>query len=48
MNPESPYAIPASARAMVACAKVLPQLMEAYRTGGGVEWSAFGSDMIES
>ena len=35
-------------RSLVACAKVMPQLLEAYRTGGGVEWSAFGPDMIES
>jgi 2-polyprenyl-3-methyl-5-hydroxy-6-metoxy-1,4-benzoquinol methylase len=33
---------------MVACAKVLPQLMEAYRSGGGLDWSAFGADMVEA
>ena len=35
-------------RTFVAAASVMPQLLEAYRTGGGVPWSAFGDDMIES
>ena len=26
----------------------MPQLLEAYRTGGGVAWSAYGPDMIEA
>src|SRR6266511_3476082 len=29
-------------------AKALPKVMEAFRSGGGVEWSDFGPDMIES
>jgi 2-polyprenyl-3-methyl-5-hydroxy-6-metoxy-1,4-benzoquinol methylase len=36
------------ARSIVACAKVLPQLLAAYRTGAGVEWADYGSDMIEA
>jgi 2-polyprenyl-3-methyl-5-hydroxy-6-metoxy-1,4-benzoquinol methylase len=36
------------ARAFVAAFQALPELMEAFRTGGGVPWSAFGADMIES
>lgn len=48
LNPDSPYSIAPLGRSVVACAKVIPQLMEAYRTGGGVEWSAYGPDMIES
>lgn len=36
------------ARAVVSTASVLPQLLEAYRTGGGVPWSAYGADGIES
>jgi 2-polyprenyl-3-methyl-5-hydroxy-6-metoxy-1,4-benzoquinol methylase len=27
---------------------VLPQLLDAYRSGGGVEWSDYGRDMIEA
>jgi ubiquinone/menaquinone biosynthesis C-methylase UbiE len=48
LNPDSPYSIAPMARSLVASAKVMPQLLEAYRTGGGVEWSDYGTDMIES
>jgi 2-polyprenyl-3-methyl-5-hydroxy-6-metoxy-1,4-benzoquinol methylase len=48
LNPDSPYSIAPLARSVVAAAKVLPQLMEAFGTGGGVDWSAYGPDMIEA
>ena len=48
LNPDSPFSIAPLARSAVACAKVMPQLLEAYRTGGGVDWSAYGPDMIEA
>ena len=48
LNLDSPYSIAPLARSLVACAKVMPQLMEAYRTGGGVAWSDYGADMIEA
>ena len=48
LNKDSPYSIAPLARSIVACAKVLPQLMAAYRTGGGVEWAEYGPDMIEA
>jgi len=48
LNPDSPYSITPLARSLVASAKVIPRLLEAYRTGGGVEWSDYGADMIES
>ncbi|MEO7230375.1 MAG: class I SAM-dependent methyltransferase, partial [Candidatus Limnocylindrales bacterium] len=44
----SPYSIAPLARSIVACAKVLPQLMSAFRTGGGVDWADYGQDMIEA
>jgi 2-polyprenyl-3-methyl-5-hydroxy-6-metoxy-1,4-benzoquinol methylase len=44
----SPWSISPFGRSVVACAKVLPQLMTAFRTGGGVPWADYGSDMIES
>src|SRR5262249_3316052 len=28
--------------------QVMPQLLEAFRTGGGVDWSSFGPDAIEA
>jgi 2-polyprenyl-3-methyl-5-hydroxy-6-metoxy-1,4-benzoquinol methylase len=45
---DSPYSIAPVARSAVACAKVMPGLIEAYRTGGGVAWSDYGPDMIEA
>ena len=48
LNKDSPYSIAPLARSIVACAKVLPQLMAAYRTGGGVGWAEYGPDMIEA
>ena len=48
IDPESPYSMAPLARSIVACTAVLPQLLEAYRTGGGVPWSAYGADMIEA
>ncbi len=47
-KPDSPFSIAPLARALVATAQALPQLLEAYRSGRGVAWSAFGDDMIES
>ena len=48
LNLDSPYSIAPLPRSAVACAKALPQLMEAFRTGGGVDWAAYGPDMIEA
>ena len=48
LNLDSPYSIAPLARSAVACAKVMPELLDAYRTGGGVAWADYGPDMIES
>ncbi|MEP6808149.1 MAG: class I SAM-dependent methyltransferase, partial [Chloroflexota bacterium] len=48
IDKESPNSIAPLARSIVASAKVLPQLMEAFRTGGGVAWADYGPDMIEA
>ncbi len=48
LNLDSAYSIAPLARSAVACAKVLPQLLDGYRTGGGVAWSDYGPDMIEA
>ena len=47
-SPDSPFSIAPLARALVSTAQALPKLLEAYRSGGGVEWSDYGADMIES
>jgi len=48
LDPDSPMSIAPVGRSIVACAKVLPALLEAYRTGGGVDWAEYGPDMIEA
>lgn len=45
---DSPYSISPLARSLVGAAKVLPQILDAYRTGGGVEWGEYGADMVEA
>lgn len=48
IKPDSMFSISPVSRTFVAAIQALPQLMEAFRTGGGVPWSDFGTDMIES
>ncbi len=45
LNVESLNYLSPIARMSVAVAQQLPALMEAFRTGGGVAWEAFGPDM---
>ncbi len=47
-DPESPFSMAPLARAFVASAMALPKILDAFRTGGGVSWSEFGSDAIEA
>lgn len=48
VDPESPFSIAPLARGTVACAQALPAVLDAFRSGGGVPWSAFGTDAIEA
>lgn len=48
IDPDSPYSMAPMPRSVVAAAKAMPSLLEAYRTGGGVEWDEYGADMIEA
>jgi 2-polyprenyl-3-methyl-5-hydroxy-6-metoxy-1,4-benzoquinol methylase len=48
LDPDSPHSIAPLCRSIVACAKVIPELMDAFRIGGGVAWADFGPDMIEA
>ncbi|MBA2380669.1 MAG: class I SAM-dependent methyltransferase, partial [Chloroflexi bacterium] len=48
LDPDSPLSLAPIGRSVVACAKVMPQLLDAYRTGGGVEWADYGPDMVEA
>jgi SAM-dependent methyltransferase len=36
------------ARLLAACAALMPEFLDAYRTGGGVPWSAFGAEGREA
>jgi SAM-dependent methyltransferase len=47
-NLDSPFSISPMGRTLVSAAQTMPLVMEAYRTGRGVSWSAYGADMIES
>src|SRR5439155_18953725 len=48
LNPDSPSSVAPLCRSLVASAKAIPQLIDAFKTGGGVDWSAYGMDMIEA
>jgi 2-polyprenyl-3-methyl-5-hydroxy-6-metoxy-1,4-benzoquinol methylase len=47
LDPDSAASMAPLVRAVVACSAALPQLVEAYRSGRGVEWADYGPDMIE-
>ena len=47
LDVENPSIVPL-ARSAVAVASVMPQLIDAFRSGGGVAWADYGVDMIES
>lgn len=47
-DPDSPLSIAPLARSLVGAAKVVAPLLEAFRTGGGVDWAEYGPDMIEA
>jgi 2-polyprenyl-3-methyl-5-hydroxy-6-metoxy-1,4-benzoquinol methylase len=40
-DPSSPFSIAPLARALVAVARTVPDIVDAFRTGGGVQWDAF-------
>jgi len=48
LDPDSPYSMAPLAKASVAMASALPELLEAFRSGDGVPWSTYGRDMAEA
>ncbi|MGH2595005.1 MAG: SAM-dependent methyltransferase [Actinomycetota bacterium] len=48
LDPESPYSIAPFCKSFVAVASAMPDLVAAFRSGGEVPWSAYGSDMVEA
>ena len=47
-DPESPYSMAPFARSLVAVARATAPLLDAFRSGGGVGWEAYGQDMVEA
>jgi 2-polyprenyl-3-methyl-5-hydroxy-6-metoxy-1,4-benzoquinol methylase len=47
VDPESLTAVAPMAQIFAGCVKPLPQLLEAFRTGGGVPYADYGADLAE-
>jgi 2-polyprenyl-3-methyl-5-hydroxy-6-metoxy-1,4-benzoquinol methylase len=48
LDPESPYSMAPMCKSFVAAAGAVPALLEAFRSGTGVAWSAYGREMVEA
>lgn len=48
VKPDSPFSITPLARLPVSMGLVMPKLLDAFRSGGGVDWAAYGPDAIEA
>ncbi len=48
LDPESPWLVAPLARFVMGSAQTMPALLEAYRTGEGVDWADYGPDVIEA
>ncbi len=48
IEPDSPWLVAPIARFLVGSAQTMPALLEAYRTGAGVDWADYGPDVIEA
>ena len=47
-DPESLALVAPLARFVVGTAKTMPKLLDAYRTGDGVDWADYGPDVVEA
>ncbi len=48
IEPDSLALLAPLARFVVGSAQTMPALLEAYRTGGGVDWADYGPDVVEA
>ena len=48
IDPESLSLVAPFARSLISSAQTMPELLDAYRTGAGVDWADFGPDGVES
>ena len=48
LEPDSEYLVGPLAKFAIGTAQTLPAVMEAFRSGGGVDWADYGADVIEA
>jgi 2-polyprenyl-3-methyl-5-hydroxy-6-metoxy-1,4-benzoquinol methylase len=48
LEPESLALVAPLARFVVGSAQTMPELLDAYRTGAGVDWAEYGPDVVEA
>jgi 2-polyprenyl-3-methyl-5-hydroxy-6-metoxy-1,4-benzoquinol methylase len=48
LDPESRWLVAPLARFVVGTAATMPALLDAYRSGGGVDWADYGPDIVEA
>ncbi len=48
LDPDSPYSIAPLCKSFVAMAQAIPHVLDAFQSGGGVSWKAYGRDMTEA
>jgi SAM-dependent methyltransferase len=48
IDPESLSLVAPFARSLISSAQTMPELLDAYRTGAGVDWADYGADGVES
>lgn len=48
IDPDSPWLVAPVSRFLVGTASAMPAVLDAYRTGKGVDWADYGSDVVEA
>ena len=48
IDPDSPWLVAPVSRFLVGSASTMPALLQAYRTGAGVDWADYGPDVVEA
>ena len=48
IEPDNPFSFGPVGKFVVAAATMLPDILNAFRNGGGVPWSAYGRDVVEA
>jgi 2-polyprenyl-3-methyl-5-hydroxy-6-metoxy-1,4-benzoquinol methylase len=48
IDPESPWLVAPVAKFLVGVAGTMPAVLDAYRTGKGVDWADYGTDVLEA